>query len=182
MKFREWITDYLEAKSDKEPRSLLSFLRKRFAKRDAQPVKRSNAKQPQQELPQDDGYPAWDYDYYGGEMDDNFDWRGEAITPGGKMFREWLKNRVTNEALNTGAGNAAPMQPNGTPMDPKMKMKNQAVSNVAGNLIKKNPKGMVPGATKPQDVANAMNDPAVSTQPDDVKQGVAQFLQGDQKK
>jgi len=105
--------------------------------------------------------------------------QGEALTPGGKMFREWLRRRVTEMATApTPPGQSNANQPSKVmaPTDPKVIAQRKAVNDLTSTMMKKNPQ-LVPGGTDPKTVANlATNDPMLAKADPTVQQDVSKFF------
>lgn len=100
------------------------------------------------------------------------DWNEDAITAGGKMFREWLKKRVTEDTNQMQQANKVT-----TPTNPQDAKRRQEVQKITSGLMLKN-KQLIPGKVKnPSIVINAMkNDPNLSKMDTNTQQDVTNFF------
>lgn len=102
--------------------------------------------------------------------------QGEALTTGGKLFREWLKKRVEENANATSGVQADTPSDVMAPTDPKEIARRKAVSNFTATMMKKNPK-LKPGGTDQNTVANlTATDPMLSKADPTTQQAVNAFF------
>jgi hypothetical protein len=106
----------------------------------------------------------------------DMDIQGEHVTPGGKMFREWLKKRVLREQ-QAGSGVEADLPGEvKAPTDPKEIARRKAVNDMTSQMMKKNP-ALKPGKTDQQQVANlTSSDPTVAKADPETQQAVSNFF------
>jgi hypothetical protein len=103
--------------------------------------------------------------------------QGEALTPGGKMFREWMKRRVSEDATPPVTNAPTNVQSNVmAPTDPKEIAQRKAVNDLTSTMMKKNPR-LKPGETDQQTVANlASSDPQLAKADPKTQQAVSAFF------
>lgn len=111
------------------------------------------------------------------QLRSDMDWtEGNALTPGGKLFREWLKNRVDEDNnVNQSQQQQAAQVTN--PTNPKDAQRRQQVQKITSGLMLKN-KQLIPGKVKDASVVlNAMrNDPNLAKMDTDTQQDVTNFF------